>query len=155
MRLPDDVLGMLLLVVAGGYAAMALALPGGAPGDYGPEVFPLLISTLTAAASLSLVFRGLRARRAASMPAVREPRNWLQGAAICAAILAVVFVMPILGFALTICPILFLIFCMLGVRIRVAVLISILATFAIQLIFGTYLLVPLPNGPSFLRWMNF
>ena len=149
MRMPDHVLGIVLFAASITYAAMAASLPGGSPGDYGPELFPLLIAGGLAASSIALMLRRFRRKPTQATEEVESPdRNWLNGAVVCGVVIYSIFAMPVLGFVLTICPALIMILALLGVRFWHALLIGVAATFTVDFAFRTFLHVPLPTGPG-------
>jgi putative tricarboxylic transport membrane protein len=148
MRMPDHVLGAVLFAAAAAYAAMAINLPGGSPGEYGPELFPLLIAGGVALSSVVLMARRFRSKPVQASEVERPRRNWFNGAVVCGVVVYSIFALPVLGFVLTIGPALIMILGLLGVRLRNAVMIGIAATLAIEFAFRNVLQVPLPSGPG-------
>jgi putative tricarboxylic transport membrane protein len=149
MRIPDHVLGLVLFIVSIIYATMALRLPSGSPGLYGPHVFPLLIASGAAASSIVLMLRAIRRKPVRAPEDVAQPaNNWLNGAVVLAVIVYSILALEELGFILTIAPALIVMLALLGVRPVRALVIGAVATFCIEYAFRVVLHVPLPSGPG-------
>lgn len=149
MRVADQTLGLAIILGAGVMAYAALQLPGGAPGDFGPDLFPLIIAGGGALSGLALILRD-RAARASSAPRPTLPKlRWAQGLSVVVALVFALIALPVLGFVLTILPVLILVLAAFGAGVLRAVLVAVLCTAAIKLVFTQVLAVPLPVAPFF------
>ena len=150
LKLNDAVFGLLLFALG---AAVLLGVQGfpKIPGQpVGPALFPGLIATGLCVAGLALTVRGWRLRREqpwlAWDPWVRSPRHVLAFAVTVGSVLFYILLSEPLGFLPTAALILLAMFLVLRVRPLHAVVIAVVAAFAIHFAFYKLLRVPLPWG---------
>jgi putative tricarboxylic transport membrane protein len=151
LKIHDLILGALLLLFAVflfGYAQSLPPMPG---QRYGAAVFPNLVSLGLALFSVLLMVRGWRARVPgerwiAVTEWARDP--YTRGNFILAALAIVVYVIfdDIVGFVPLGIAILMTLFIRQSVPWKRSAAIAVVATVAIQYLFGNLLRVPLPRG---------
>ncbi|MCD6043096.1 MAG: tripartite tricarboxylate transporter TctB family protein [Burkholderiales bacterium] len=152
MRINDAVTGVVLALFALaviGYARTFPAMPG---QDYGPALFPTLISIGLIAAGLILILSGLSRWRAGE-PLI-SGGEWLRSRSHVASFLAVIgglllyiLISDRLGFILTALPLLFgWLVLFRGGKPVSSLVIALAVTFVVNYAFSQLLLVPLPLG---------
>lgn len=145
-----DLVGGLLAAVLGTAVVLHVRtfpeLPDGQPG---PALFPGIVGTLLVVFGLVLVVRAVRARgRAtaeAAAPGVTAQGRW-RALAVLGLVVAYLLLAEVLGFAVTMGVLLFLLMWLLGARPLVAAIATAVTVGFIVLVFGELLLVPLPRG---------
>lgn len=153
MRITDLTLGILTLL--GGIAiflsAMSFqAIPGQA---YGAGTMPRAVALVTVLVGLFMIVQAVLSGdrnigfRLADW--TRDGASLRRAALVLLLILGYILVSPILGFVPTAFVVMLAAMLTLGTRLHVAVIISALATIAIQQSFGKLLLVPLPRSDFF------
>lgn len=148
MRLNDALLGLILLVFAGGLGFVARDFPSVPGQDYGASAFPTLIAVGFAGCGLVLIASGLRARTPLVTwhDWVRSPSGRINVLAIMASVVFYVAAADVLGFMLAMALILLVLLRLFGVGWGVAMAASLATPVAMQYLFGSLLLVPLPWG---------
>ncbi|MQA02957.1 MAG: hypothetical protein GEV07_09615 [Streptosporangiales bacterium] len=139
------VFGAAVVVYAQGFPE----LRDGAPG---PGLFPTVVGGLLVFFGLVLVVRWLtvRLRSGAAERGTRPKRDravWINAGLVLASVVWYVLMSDVLGFALTMAVLLFVLSWRLGGRLLVAAGTAVLVPAAIYLVFQRLLLVPLPTGP--------
>ena len=148
MRLNDAITGAALLLFAAALAFWSQSFPDIPGQQYGAAVFPTLIAAGFAATGILLIASGVRA----GAPAVawadwaRERHGLRNVVVTIGAILFYIFAADTLGFMLTMAPILLVMFRLLGVGWPATIALAVVATLAVQYLFGSMLYVPLPWG---------
>ncbi len=137
---------MTLIVAAAIMGYLATGLPGGAPGNYGPEVFPLIISTIAVLNGLGLVAR--KAHQGVTSPdgAGEENLTWVNGIAVVGSLVYAIYAMPAFGYFFTVFPILVLLMAVFRCRWIGILPIAFVSTIAIKHAFVDLLAVPLPSA---------
>ena len=150
MKLNDAIFGLVLLALGGAVLFGVQGFPKIPGQPVGPALFPGLIAVGLCACGAMLVWSGLRARPRTAWVTwddwVRSPRHVL---ALCVLLGSIVFYIVAanwLGFLPTAMLILVAMLLVLRVRPVRAVLIAVIATFAIHFAFYKLLRVPLPWG---------
>jgi putative tricarboxylic transport membrane protein len=135
------VLGVVILVHIQGYPTI--------PGQkYGPAIFPGVIAAGLVICGALLIRGGLRS----AMPPVsrgawmRSPRHVANFLLVLGALLFYIVASDWLGFVLTGALILLALFRQLGVRLRFALPVAIIATLLVHMLFYKLMRVPLPWG---------
>lgn len=146
MRVTDHTLGGTIILGALLMGYRTLQLPGGAPGLYGPAVFPLIISVALAGTGAALALRSLTQKTQRDVSSAEQPK-WLQGATVVGALCFAMVCLPYLGFVLTLLPILFFLLLSFGVGALRSAVIGVPCTLAIKVVFTQILAVPLPVSP--------
>jgi putative tricarboxylic transport membrane protein len=148
MRLNDALLGLILLVFAGALGFVARGFPAVPGQDYGASAFPTLIAAGFAGCGLALIASGLRARAPLVIwqDWVRSRIGRINVLAIVAAVVFYVAAADVLGFVLTAGLILLVLLRLFGVGWGLTAAVSIVTPLAMQYLFGSLLLVPLPWG---------
>lgn len=148
MRLNDALLGLILLIFAAALAFVARDFPAVPGQNYGASAFPTLIAVGFAGCGLTLIASGLRARAPLVIwhDWIRNPIGRVNVLAIVAAVVFYVAAADVLGFMLTTGLILVVLLRLFGVGWGVTVAVSLATPLAMQYLFGSLLLVPLPWG---------
>ncbi|MBO0347044.1 tripartite tricarboxylate transporter TctB family protein [Roseibium sp. CAU 1637] len=146
MRVTDRTLGLVFVIAALIMGFMATRLPGGAPGNYGPDVFPILLSIFAILTGIGLIVRN-SANQGTLKPLVRRVRlDWVRGAAVIASPIYAIVAMPTFGYSLTIFPVLVLLMAVFRCRLIIILPVAALCTIAIKYAFINVLSVPLPTA---------
>lgn len=149
MRFSDTMLGLMVLVFGLAMGSYAITLPAIPGQHYGAATFPLVIAAGFVACAAVLVVSGLRSR---GVPLVaftllrRRPGAMGALGVTAACVVAYVLLAHRIGFVPMSIAILLIMFRMLGVDWRKAIVVALIATFVIDYVFRSILLVPLPFG---------
>ena len=120
-------------------------LPDGTPG---PALFPGIVGSLLVVFGLLLAVRAVRARdRAVSEPSPTTRQGVVRALAVVGLVVGYLLLAEVLGFALTMGVLLFLLMWLLGARPLIAAVAAALTTGVVIMLFQHVLLVPLPTGP--------
>jgi putative tricarboxylic transport membrane protein len=151
MKIHDLVLGAFLLLLAVFLFVYARTLPPMPGQRYGADVFPILVAVGLGLFSVLLMVRGWRARApddrwVAVTQWARDP--YTRGNFILASLAIVVYVAldDYIGFVPLGIAILMTLFIRQSVPWKRSAVIAVVATVAIQYLFGSLLRVPLPRG---------
>lgn len=149
MRFSDTMLGLMVLVFGLAMGSYAITLPAIPGQHYGAATFPLVIAAGFVACAAVLVVSGLRSR---GVPLVaftllrRRPGAMGALGVTVACVVAYVLLAHRIGFVPMSIAILLIMFRMLDVDWRKAIVVALIATFVIDYVFRSILLVPLPFG---------
>ena len=148
MRLNDAITGAVLLLFAAALAFWSQSFPDIPGQQYGAAVFPTLIAAGLAASGILMIVSGVRTGGPAIAWAdwARERHGLRNVLVTVAAILFYIVAADWLGFMLTMAPILVVMFRLLGVGWGASIALAVVATLAVQYLFGSMLYVPLPWG---------
>ena len=148
MKLSDSLLG--LMAIAFGALIISLThnfptLEGGYPG---PALFPRILGSLFILFGVILIFQSIKKHGLANL--VQKAQTYWPGftnyLSVAAAVIAYMLLADLLGFVLTAVVILTLLMKKMGVSLLKSALIAIATSVSINLLFGKFLLVPLPWG---------
>jgi putative tricarboxylic transport membrane protein len=147
----DVILGLGFMLLGGGVYAVAQQYPTLPSLQYGPSLFPSLIGGGFFLGGLVLAASRLRTlvSLAGNGATRREPidlRGLMTALLPCLLVVFYVLCSDTLGAALTMTLIMTALMRLRGVSWLLAIGISVVAAFAITLIFSRYLLIPLPEG---------
>jgi putative tricarboxylic transport membrane protein len=148
VKFSDTVWGTLLLALALAVLWNVRSFPLIPGQKIGPAAFPTLLAVILAGCALALIWRGWRARASHAVMGdwLRSPRHVGNFVLTVVVLLFYIFAANRLGFLVCAPLILLVLFLKLGVKPALAVLIAIVAAFAIHLIFYKMLRVALPWG---------
>ena len=148
MRLNDAVTGAVLIALAAALAFWSRGFPDIPGQQYGAAVFPTLIAAGLAGSGLLLVAAGIRqGRPVIAWADWAAERHGLRNVVVTlAAILFYILAADVLGFILTMTPILLILFRLLHVGWLTSIGMSVAATLVIHYLFVNQLYVPLPWG---------
>jgi len=148
MRINDAVVGVFLIALAIAILVHIQAYPLIPGQQYGPALFPGLISVGFIATGSLLVIRGVKAGFPLFQlaPWLRAPGLVTNFLLVCAALVFYIVAAGALGFVLTGVIILVALFLKFGVSARRALITAVVATLVIHLLFYKLLRVPLPWG---------
>ena len=151
MRANDAVVGAILIVIAAAVLAYTGTFPAFPGQQYGPSLFPRILSTGLMLCGALLVLRGLAARRAGEplvtlAPWTAEPRRRLSFLAVLGAIVFYILAAESVGFILVAFVMLAALFAWFGVRLVAALPLAAGMTFLIHYFFANLMRVPLPRG---------
>jgi putative tricarboxylic transport membrane protein len=151
LRLHDTLIGAVLLGLAAFIFCYALTIPPMRGQQYGADVFPILVSIGLTLFSVLLIVRGWQAHKPGDRfisiaPWAADP--YTRGNFVLAIVAIIVYVVldDYLGFIPMSIAILVTLFVRQGVSWKRSVLVAVVATLAIQYLFGNLLRVPLPRG---------
>jgi putative tricarboxylic transport membrane protein len=151
LRLHDTLIGAVLLAFAAFIFCYALTIPPMRGQRYGADVFPILVSVGLAFFSVLLMLRGWQAHKPGDRfvsvaPWAADP--YTRGNFLLAIVAIAVYVAldDYLGFIPLSIALLVALFMRQGVGWRRSLLVAVVATLAIQYLFGSLLRVPLPRG---------
>lgn len=150
MRMNDAVTGAILILFAIAVILHATTFPRLHGQNYGPDLFPTIISSGLILCGAILIMKGWAARREGRLvllgPWARDPRMRTNVALLVAGVLAYILFSDFIGFI----PLSFVILAALTIRLGAAPLAGLAtaasATLMIHTIFAKVLLVPLPWG---------
>jgi len=149
MRLSDAALGVLVAVLGGAVLIASLRLPGVPGQEYGAGFFPAILGTLIAGAGAALFVSGMKRRDQALvvLPAwLGDGWAVLNVAILAAAIILFAVFGDDIGFIPFAVVVLWLVQVRLGTPMLRALVVAAVGAFALHLLFGTLLRVPLPDG---------
>lgn len=149
MKFSDRASGLLVMIVGAVIAIYARTFPHASGQSIGPGMFPTLIGAGLLAFGAVLMASDLRTGPApwAAVDAwVRRPRMALNFVVVVLDLAFYALAADTLGFFITASIFLLVLFAAFGVKLRTALLVSAVATFAIHYAFYTLLRVPLPWG---------
>lgn len=148
MKLNDTVWGALLLALSLAVLWNIQGFPRIPGQSIGPAAFPGLLAVGLAGCALVLIWRGLRAGHARMLFGdwVRSPHHVGNFLLTLGVLLFYIVAADKLGFIVTATLILLAMFWKLGVRLKVAVPVAVVAVFFIHLVFYKGLRVSLPWG---------
>jgi putative tricarboxylic transport membrane protein len=150
MKFNDAVFGAILLVLGLVIVKHVQAFPMIPGQQVGPALFPGLVAVGLAGCGALLIWSGLRHR--ASQPWfvaddwTRSTQHIVAFLAVVASIVFYIFASDTLGFLIVGVVILFALFLVFGVRVPMAAIVAVAATFVIWYAFYKLLRVPLPWG---------
>ena len=145
----ERVVGLIVVVAAGVYLTLAVALPYGTTARPGPGFFPTLVGVFGCVVGLTMSARAFRAPVRA--PAEREHSGdaAARGRALSTVAVLVAFclLMPWIGYPLVAFGFVTVLLQRLGSAWRAAALTGVLTAAISFYVFGVLLDVPLPRGP--------
>ena len=148
----DLSLGLVFLVVGVGVILASQEFPKVGNLQYGAGLFPILIGAGMAVGGLLLAFGATRqiVREAGQNGAFsllpRPDASWLLPFVPCAMVVGYIYFSDTLGTLLSMVLIMFVLFCLRGVRLLPALITSVVAALVINYAFTNLLSVPLPQG---------
>ncbi len=148
----DLSLGLIFLALGIAVIVASQAFPNVGGLSYGAGLFPTLIGSGMAIGGLLLSLgatRQMRRDASANGAASLLPRlgfGWLLSFVPCVAVVAYIYVSDTLGALLSMALIMFVLFCLRGVRLLLALIISAVSALVITYAFTNLLSVPLPQG---------
>jgi putative tricarboxylic transport membrane protein len=144
----DLVAGLLAAALGAAVVLHVRTFPELPDGQPGPALFPGIIGSLLVVFGLVLAVRAVLARGRAEAGAQRPAgQDVLRALAVVGLVVTYLLLAEVLGFAITMGVLLFLLMWLLGARPLVAAVAAAVTTGAILLLFQEVLLVPLPTGP--------
>lgn len=151
MRFNDLVSGAIMIAAALLVIVLTLRFPEFPGQNYGPAVFPRLLSVLMILCGLLMVIRGYASWRAgaplAEIPSwARDPVNVVSALLVLGSALAYIFILDAIGFVPLTLVVLLILFLWFKVRVPVAVVTAFVAAFGINWFFASLMRVPLPRG---------
>lgn len=150
MRFNDAIFGAALILFAVAEIAYTRTFPSLHGQAYGPDLFPVLIGIGLAACGVSLIVRGVVARRAEAWIVLgdwaRDRRAVVDVALVLLSLVVYIVASDRVGFIPLSVAILTLLLYRLGSSPLAALAIAIATTLVIQVLFARVLLVPLPGG---------
>ncbi len=151
MRFNDLVSGAIMIAAALLVIVLTLRFPEFPGQNYGPAVFPRLLSVLMILCGLLMVIRGYASWRAgaplAEVPSwARDPVNVVSALLVLGSALAYIFILDAVGFVPLTLVVLLILFLWFKVRVPVAVVTALVAAFGINWFFASLMRVPLPRG---------
>lgn len=141
----DSVIGLVFALAGGAILAQALTLKTMPGMNVGPGLFPSIVGGGMAIMGLALVVQGWLSRHQPDEGGAQPLFTWFAAGVVIATV-AVIFVMPLLGFLIAGTLFSIVIILMSGGGILPAVIFSPIATGAIYGIFSFAMRVPLPHG---------
>lgn len=148
----DLSLGLVFLVLGVGVILASQEFPKVGNLQYGAGLFPILIGAGMAVGGLLLAFGATRqiVREAGQNGAFsllqRPDASWLLPFVPCAMVVGYIYFSDTLGTLLSMVLIMFVLFCLRGVRLLPALITSVVAALVINYAFTNLLSVPLPQG---------
>ena len=154
LRVNDVVLGAVLIVFALAEMAYTRTFPTLHGQAYGPDLFPVLIGMGLCACGVTLVVRGMLARRAApgATPwvllddSLRRPAVRIDLALLLLSLLSYILLSEPIGFVPLSIALLTVLLVRLGSGAALSLTLAATTTLVLYLVFSRVLLVPLPGG---------
>jgi putative tricarboxylic transport membrane protein len=151
MRVNDAISGAVLIIFAVAMGYLTLFFPPFPGQKYGPSLFPRLMALGLVICGALLIVRGLKARAAGDVWAVRpdwmrDGRSVISFLLMLGAILFYIFAAEPLGFLITAAIILVTLFLWLQVKPLLALPLALAATWIVHWFFTSLMRVPLPRG---------
>ncbi|WGF89183.1 tripartite tricarboxylate transporter TctB family protein [Marinivivus vitaminiproducens] len=152
MKVNDAIIGGLLAVFGAVIFLYTLTFPGLPGQNFGPALFPQLISIGFIASGVYFVFKGVREHATVPwfdpQPWTRSPRHIANVVFVLVALLFYIFLADTLGFLITgfICLAGLMLWLRGPSRLPSTIVIAVGSVIVIQFAFGTLLRVPLPPG---------
>jgi putative tricarboxylic transport membrane protein len=145
----ERVVGLVVVVVAGIYLTLALALPYGTPARPGAGFFPTLVGIFACAVGVIVCIRAFRAPVLAPAGPDSAPDAAARGRALSTVAVLIAFcaLMPWVGYPLVAFAFVTVLLQRLGSAWRSAVITGLLSAAVSFYLFGVLLDVPLPRGP--------
>jgi putative tricarboxylic transport membrane protein len=148
----DLSLGLVFLALGIGVILASQEFPKVGSLQYGAGLFPILIGTGMAVGGLLLAFGATRqivreaSQNGASSLLPRPSASWLLPFVPCVMVVGYIYFSDTLGALLSMALIMFVLFCLRGVRLLPALITSAVAALVINYAFTNLLSVPLPQG---------
>jgi putative tricarboxylic transport membrane protein len=152
MMMKDLFLGLVFLALGVAVIVASQEFPNVGDLSYGAGLFPSLIGAGMAIGGLFLMIgSGRQVIREASENGAANflPRpgiGWLLPFVPCVAVIAYIYISDTLGALLSMALIMFVLFCLRGVRLLPALIVSAISALVISYAFTNLLSVPLPQG---------
>lgn len=145
----ERVVGLVVVVAAGIYLTLAVALPYGTTARPGPGFFPTLVGIFGCVVGATMSARAFRApvRAPAARESVRDAAARTRALSTVVVLVAFCLLMPWIGYPLVAFAFVTVLLQRLGSAWRVAVLIGAVTAALSFYVFGVLLDVPLPRGP--------
>jgi putative tricarboxylic transport membrane protein len=148
MKVSDTILGLMAIAFGGLIIYLTRDFPSLEGGYPGPALFPRILGGLFIIFGSVLAFQGIRKDGLSNL--IRKGETYWPGftnyLSVAAAVIVYMLLADFLGFVLTTILILTLLMKKMGVSLLKSVLIAIASSVGINLLFGKFLLVPLPWG---------
>lgn len=148
MRFNDAVIGIVIIVFAAATILYTRTFPEMPGQQYGPALFPILISGGMIACGVLLIWRGVRSgdARITLGPWAANGHQVINLALVPGALIFYVLASDFLGFVIAAMIILMVLLLRFGAAVRTALAVTPTATLLIHTVFVKFLLVPLPWG---------
>jgi putative tricarboxylic transport membrane protein len=151
VRANDAITGLVVILLSAMMIALTASFPEFPGQKYGPALFPRLLGAGLIVCGMILVWKGLATRRAGApwfeiAPWLRSPRHVTSFVLVCALLAVYILAAETVGFIPIAFASLAILFLWLGTPPVRALVIAVIATFAIYWFFATLLRVPLPRG---------
>ena len=145
----ERVVGLVVVVAAGGYLTQALALPYGTTARPGAGFFPTFVAIFACAVAVMMTVRAFLTTAPAGAPREADADTAARGRALSTVVVLVAFclLLPWLGYPLVAFGFVTVLLLRLGSTPRTAAIIGALTAAASYYVFGVLLDVPLPRWP--------
>jgi putative tricarboxylic transport membrane protein len=145
----ERIVGLVVVVVAGIYLTLALALPYGTAARPGAGFFPILVGVFACAVGVIVCVQAFRAPVRASAAPDSAPDAAARGRALSTVVMLIAFcaLMPWVGYPLVAFAFVTILLQRLGSAWRAAAITGLLSAIVSFYVFGVLLDVPLPRGP--------
>ena len=144
----ERVVGLAVVIAAGIYLSLAVALPYGTTARPGPGFFPTLVGVFGCGVGLTMSAQAFRApRRAPARESARDAAARTRALSTVAVLVAFCLLLPWIGYPLVAFAFVTVLLQRLGSAWRMAAVIGAVTAVVSFYVFGVLLDVPLPRGP--------